>query len=172
MFKKKREGKMTERLKKALEFATRKHKGQFRRGGEEYITHPMAVEEIIASEGFGEDYRIAALFHDLLEDTDATEEEILNLGGEGVLTAVKLLTKTEGYVMAEYIAGIKEDPIAKAVKAADRLHNLRSCVVCDDNFKRRYINESLEWYLDFDPEIKEAVKVLNESMTEPMDIEF
>jgi len=161
-----------EKITKALEFATQKHKGQYRRGGEEYITHPMAVEKIVREKGFGEVYRITALFHDLLEDTDATEEEILSLGGEEVLNAVKLLTKTEGYVMAEYIEGIKENPVAKAVKAADRLHNLLSCVVCDDSFKRKYINESILWYLDFDENIPHAVKTLNESMTEPMDIEI
>lgn len=156
---------MTEKYLNALEFATKKHKGQFRAGGLEYITHPVAVAEILKEKGYGEDAQIAGLFHDLLEDTDATENEILILGGEKVLKAVKLLTKTKGYVMSEYIGGILADPIARAVKGADRLHNLKCAVVCSDDFKRRYIKESKEWYLGFDEEIPVAVKILEESLT-------
>ena len=155
---------MTERYLKALEFATKKHKGQFRSGGLEYVTHPIAVAEILKEKGYGEDEQIAGLFHDLLEDTDATEDEIFTLGGENVLTAVKLLTKAKGYVMSEYISGILANPIAKAVKGADRLHNLRCAVVCSDEFKKRYIKESNEWYLSFDEEIKVAVKALEETL--------
>ena len=106
-----------ERYQKAEAFATEKHKGQFRIGGEPYIMHPLAVAEIV-NQGYGMDYQITALFHDLLEDTDATEEEIFALGGARVLEAVRLLTKQEGYVMAEYVAGIRSNPIAFVVKAA------------------------------------------------------
>ena len=84
---------------KALAFAAQKHSGQTRIGGLPYITHPVAVSEIVKNQGFGEDYIITALFHDLLEDTDATENEIDELGGEKVLEAVKLLTKEDGYTM-------------------------------------------------------------------------
>jgi (p)ppGpp synthase/HD superfamily hydrolase len=122
---------MTEKYLKALEFATQKHKGQLRKGGLDYITHPIAGANILKEKGYGEEEQIVGLFHDLLEDTDATEEQILAIGGERVLAAVKLLTKKKGYQMAEYIAGIKSDPLAKIVKAADRLHNLRCAVVCD-----------------------------------------
>ena len=86
-----------ERYQKAEAFATEKHKGQFRIGGEPYIMHPLAVAEIVRNQGYGMDYQITALFHDLLEDTDATEEEIFDLGGARVLEAVRLLTKQEGY---------------------------------------------------------------------------
>ena len=109
----------SECLKLALEFAKAKHKGQKRIGGEDYITHPIAVCEIIKSQGFDESYQIAALFHDLLEDTDATGEEILKYGSPEILESVKLLTKEKGYVMSEYISAIKKNPIAFAVKAAD-----------------------------------------------------
>ncbi len=148
----------------ALAFATQKHEGQYRRGGLPYITHPVAVADIVQAWGFGEDYRVAALFHDLLEDTDATEAEILALGSPEVLTAVRLLTKSPGYDMADYIAGIRSHPIACIVKAADRLHNLRSAICTDDDFKRRYIAESKAWYLDFSPEIPAAVRALEESL--------
>ena len=64
--------------------------------------------------------------------------------------AVKLLTKKDGYVMSEYISAIKENPIAKAVKAADRLHNLRSAVTTDERFKCCYIFESIDWFVSRD----------------------
>ena len=150
----------------ALEFASQKHKGQYRVGGLPYVTHPIAVAEMLEKRGFGEDYIISALFHDLLEDTDATEEEISALGGERVLDSVKLLTKREGYNMAEYIGKIKKDPIAFAVKGADRLHNLLCAVECNDGFKRKYISESTEWFMDFNEDIPAAIDRLKESLSE------
>ena len=158
----------SERFLSALEYARLKHKGQKRIGGDDYITHPMAVCEIVKSQGFDERYQITALFHDLLEDTDATEKEILEYGNAEILTAVKLLTKEKGYVMAEYIAAIKDNPIAFAVKVADRLHNLRCAIVANDEFKRKYILETVDWYLDFSPEIREAAKKLAESLETPL----
>ena len=149
---------------KALAFATEKHEGQTRIGGDPYITHPIAVAEIIKQKGYGIEYQIAGLFHDLLEDTDTTEEDILKLGNPDILFAVKLLTKEEGYVMKEYIARIKENDIAFAVKGADRLHNLRCALVASDKFKREYIWESIDWYLDFMPEIPAAVRNLIDSL--------
>lgn len=164
-----------ERYKAALQFASEKHEGQYRKGGEPYVTHPIAVAEMLKEKGYGIDYLITGLFHDLLEDTDATEAEIEELGGAKVLEAVKLLTKEKGYVMSEYVAGIRANPIAFAVKAADRLHNLRSAFVASEDFRRRYILESIDWYMDFSPEIPTAVKALAESLSTPMyglDLEY
>ena len=157
-----------EKMQLALQFATEKHKGQKRIGGDDYITHPIAVCQLVKEQGYGEDYQIAALFHDLLEDTDATEGEILQYGNHEVLTAVKLLTKQKGYDMAEYIGGIKNNKIAFAVKAADRLHNLRCALVAGEDFKRKYILETIDWYLGFSNEIKTAVKALADSLATPM----
>ena len=86
----------SESLQLALEFAKEKHKGQKRIGGDDYITHPIAVCEIVRGQGLDERYQITALFHDLLEDTDATEEDILKYGSPEILKAVKLLTKEKG----------------------------------------------------------------------------
>ena len=158
----------SEKLKRALDFATEKHKGQKRIGGADYITHPVAVCEIVKAKGFGEDYQITALFHDLLEDTNATEQEILEYGNSQILTAVKLLTKQKGYDMAQYIAQIKNNDIAFRVKMADRLHNLQCALVTSEDFKRKYILETVDWYLDFSPEIKKAVKNLAESLKTPL----
>lgn len=148
------------RYEKALEFARKKHKGQLRIGGDEYITHPIAVAEYLKNKGYGEDYQITALFHDLLEDTDATECEIETLAGSEVLLAVKLLSKKAGCDMAQYITGIKGNKMAFAVKTADRLHNLKCAVCTPDSFKRRYIKETKDWYMDFSPEIVQAVEEL------------
>ena len=158
----------SESLQLALEFAKAKHNGQKRIGGDDYITHPIAVCEIVKSQGLDKNYQITALFHDLLEDTDATEEEILKYGNEDILKAVKLLTKKKGYDMAEYISAIKQDPLAFAVKAADRLHNLQCAIITGEEFKRKYILETVDWYLDFSVDIRKAVKRLAESLKTPM----
>ena len=158
----------SERVKRALDFATEKHKGQKRIGGEDYITHPIAVCEIVKNLGFGEDYQIAALFHDLLEDTNTTKKEILSYGNDDILTAVKLLTKQKGYDIQEYVKAIKNNKIAFVVKGADRLHNLECAIETDVEFKRKYILETVDWYLDFSPEIQKAVKRLAESLDTPI----
>ena len=94
--------------------------------GLRYITHPVAVADILKKESYDIEYQIVALFHDLLEDTNATEDEIRSIAGEEVLQAVKLLTKEKGYDMQTYVTRIRQNPIAYAVKGADRLHNLRT----------------------------------------------
>ena len=158
----------SESLQLALEFAKAKHKGQKRIGGDDYITHPIAVCEIVERQGFDINYQITALFHDLLEDTDATEEEILKYGSPEILESVKLLTKEKGYDMSDYISAIKQNPVAYAVKAADRLHNLQCALITSEEFKRKYILETVDWYLDFSPEIRNAVKRLAQSLENPM----
>ena len=163
----------SDKVKRAIQFATQKHKGQKRIGGNDYISHPIAVYEMVKKQGYDEDFQITALFHDLLEDTNATEEEILFYGSQNVLTAVKLLTKEKGYDMKTYIDGIKANPIAFAVKSADRLHNLQCALVTNTEFKRKYILETVDWYLDFSKEIKIAVKTLADSLDAPiLDLPF
>lgn len=157
--------KNTEKCKLALAFARKKHQGQMRHGGEEYITHPMAVAEILYKKDLPDEYVLAALFHDLLEDTDATEEEISALGGEDVLLAVKLLTKEKGYSMSDYIEGIKKNPLAREVKAADRLHNLICARESREDFRLRYLKDSIDWYLDLSPEIPVAAEALRQTLT-------
>ena len=158
---------MTERYEKALAFATLKHEGQTRKEGIPYITHPVAVAQMLEQQGYSEEYQLAGLFHDLLEDTDATEDEIIALAGQNVLEAVKLVTKEKGYDMADYMANILENPMAKAVKIADRLHNLRCAVNANEAFRRRYIMESIQWYVSLSDEIKTAVIDLNNTLDIP-----
>ncbi len=154
----------------ALSYAAEMHSGQKRKGGEPYIVHPIAVAEMLLEKGYGIAYAVSALFHDLLEDTDADEKTIEEIGGKEVLTAVKLLTKPKNYVMSEYTSGIEANPIAYAVKGADRLDNLRSAYIADDDFKRRYIIETQDWYLDYLPEIPSEVIRLARTMKAPPNI--
>jgi (p)ppGpp synthase/HD superfamily hydrolase len=70
--------------------------------------------------------------------------------------------------MKTYIDGIKANPIAFVVKSADRLHNLQCALVTSTEFKRKYILETEDWYLDFSKEIKIAVKSLAESLDTPI----
>ena len=96
-------------------------------------------------------------------------EQILQIeaiGGEVVLRAVKLVTKEPGYEMQDYVSRILAHPMAKAVKTADRLHNLRSAHVCTDQFKARYIRESALWYAGLHPEIPIAIRALAGSVGE------
>ena len=165
---KKRGDCVSNKYDKALEYATLKHLHQYRIGGDPYITHPVAVANYLKENGYNEDYQIAGLFHDLLEDTDASPSEILELSSQEVLEAVLILTKEKGYVMSEYIDKIKNNPIAKAVKTYDRLHNLKCACVADIKFKKKYILESTDWYLDFSEEIPKAIKELTKTFEHPI----
>ena len=79
-----------------------------------------------------------------------------------------MLTKKKRYDMSEYISAIKRNPIAFAVKAADRLHNLQCAIVTDEEFKRKYILETIDWYMDFSADIRSALKRLAESLETPI----
>ena len=129
-------------------YVKEKHKGQLRKHGTEYYTHPFAVSEILKNKGFDIDYQITGLFHDLLEDTSATYEEILNLSNEKVAIATKLVTKEKDYNMDDYINRIKNNDIAHMVKLADRIHNLSEAEYADKSFRDEYIKESEEYYVD------------------------
>lgn len=155
----------------SLLFAKEKHEGQTRIGGKPYISHPVEVAKILEEKGFTDaSYIITALFHDLLEDTDATEQEIAYYGGADVLAAVKVLTKSKGYKMETYIQHIKDHQIAKMVKLSDRLHNLLSAVVADKGFQKRYVKETEEFYVDlakgtpFEEDIVKALIVLKNAL--------
>lgn len=67
-------------IPESTEYAKKKHEGQFRIGGAPFIVHPIAVAEILRQDGKQVEYRVAAVFHDLLEDTDASEQEIVEIG--------------------------------------------------------------------------------------------
>lgn len=147
----------------ALAFAAKKHADQTRKDGSAYIMHPVLVAHALAFAGYGMEYQITGLFHDLLEDTDATEEEILDLSNEAVLRAVILLTKEEGYDHGDYISRILADPIAKQVKNQDRIYNLQDCDHATADFRRKYIEDTKAWYVGrFSKELDDAYEALVE----------
>ena len=135
-------------LEKAIEFIKQKHGNQKRKQGTPYYTHPIAVAKLLKEKGFPIEYQIAGLFHDLIEDTDATYEEIIALSNEDVAEAVRLVSKTKGYVMSEYIGNIKKNDMARMVKLADRIHNLSESPNANRKFQAKYIKETREWYLE------------------------
>ncbi len=159
-------------INKCIEFMKLKHEGQLRKQGTPYYEHPLRVSKMLKDKGLGLEYQVAGLFHDLLEDTNATEEEILELSNEQVLKAVKLVSKTKGYVMEEYISGIKSNNIALLVKLADRIDNIRDSI--DNNipieFRIKYEKETREWYLDlakntiFEQELNDAYELIKRSI--------
>lgn len=151
-------------------YAKSKHSGQFRQGGDEYITHPVAVAKMLMEKDFNVNFVNTALLHDCLEDTNATELEILELTNKEVLTAVKLLTKEKNYSEEIYFERICNNELAKIVKLADRIHNLESAVVTNRDFRRRYIIETREHFLSmakktvFEKEMKLALQKLEKTI--------
>lgn len=129
------------------EFVKNKHGNQKRKQGTPYYLHPFAVANILEKKGYDINYQIAGLFHDLLEDTETTEYELLELSNKNIVESVKLLTKEKNYNMADYIDKIEKNEIAKVVKLTDRLHNLLEAHLASDEFIIKYIKETEQWYL-------------------------
>ena len=144
---------------RAVIYAKEKHKDQTRKDGKTpYISHPIKVAEILREAGYGINYQIAGVLHDTLEDTDATEDEIL-VFGEDVLEAVKLVTRPDGMDENEYVAKILENPIAKAVKNADKIHNMQDIKNCGDPvWGRKYAEKVKNYYYGkFSLELDDAI---------------
>lgn len=135
-------------LSEAVEYIKLKHKGQKRKQGTPYYEHPVAVCKLLKEKNLSEEYQIVGLFHDLLEDTNTSYDEILNLTTKKIADAVKLLTKESGYNMSDYIGNIKQNEIARMVKLADRIHNLLEANLASEDFKNRYIKETEEWFIE------------------------
>lgn len=107
----------------AAEIAIKNHRNQVDKIGMPYILHPMAVASLLDTP----EQKCAGLLHDILEDTDVTEQDLLDAGiPERVVEIVKLVTHEkpcEGKDYEDYLARIKADPDARTVKLADLAHN-------------------------------------------------
>ena len=120
-----------EKLAKAIAFAAEKHANQKRKDGTPYIFHPMAVAELLKRYGYDLDYKVAGILHDVLEDTDATDEEVRAFG-ENVYEAVKLVTRPKGADESEYVKNILGNRMAAAVKNADKIHNMYDIITTNN----------------------------------------
>lgn len=155
-------------IEEVEKYVKEKHKNQERKNGTPYYIHPFSVRDIIKQKGYNENYQLVALLHDILEDTDGTKEEILNLTNDKVLEAVILLTKEKNYNTDDYINRIKNNSLALPVKLADRLHNLVELMYTDLNFRNKYIKETEEYYISlatgtvFEHDILNALNLLKE----------
>jgi (p)ppGpp synthase/HD superfamily hydrolase len=110
---------------RAYSLAKEAHKDQFRRDGTtRYISHPTSVETLLQKEN--DSTRIAALLHDVLEDTTISETDLYIVFPKDAIDAVVILTHKKGESYEEYLKKVKENKIACKVKIADMLHNL-SC---------------------------------------------
>ena len=110
----------TEATKKAMRLCFAAHKEQLDKCGIPYVFHPIHLAEQMSDE----DTTVTALLHDVVEDTDYTFEDLAAMGfNETVLTALRLLTHEKEVPYMDYVAKIKDNPVAKAVKLADLTHN-------------------------------------------------
>ena len=140
----------TELTKKALRLCYEAHRDQFDKGGMPYVFHPFHLAEQMETE----ETEIVALLHDVAEDTDHTLQEIAGMGfPPSVVGALARLTHDKAIPYMEYIASIRSDPIARAVKLADLRHNsdLSRLEAADEKALRR-----VEKY-------REAIRMLEES---------
>ena len=107
-----------EQFQIALELAVEKHKNQTDKAGNPYILHPLHVMENVNG-------KIVAILHDIIEDTDITENYLLKIGlSKRIVDAVVALTRSEDMDYQEYIKNLSSNPLAKEVKLADLEHNM------------------------------------------------
>lgn len=103
----------------AMKIAYNAHHGQVDKGGIPYIFHPIHLAEQMTDEYT----TCVALLHDVVEDTDVTLSQLAKTFPQEVVEAVALMTHDDGTDYLQYVAKIKENPIARAVKLADLAHN-------------------------------------------------
>ena len=108
-------------LERAIGLAARAHAGQRDKGGHPYILHPLRVMQAVS----GEAERIAAVLHDIVEDTATTFDDLIAEGfSVEVVDAVRALTKFDGETREQAARRIVRNPIARAVKLADIADNM------------------------------------------------
>ena len=144
-----------DQIMKAFTLADKAHEGQFRASGEPYIMHPLAVAEILAHLQIDHITLIAALLHDVVEDTEYTKEDIEKLFGSEVAFLVDGVTKLnqfqyetkEDRQMENYrkmILAMAKDVRVVVIKLGDRLHNMRTLKHMRSDKQKRIAKETLE----------------------------
>ena len=150
-------------IKYALEFATDAHRNQKRASGEPYILHPMAVADILMDYGLDSDTIIAALLHDVIEDTKFSENDIKTKFGTGIYDMVMGVTKltrinvstentstdielAQAETIRKLFFAMAKDIRVLLVKLADRLHNMRTLDFLPPEKRLRKSRETLDIY--------------------------
>ena len=144
-------------LESAYHFSEIAHQGQFRKTGDPYISHPIAVASILAQWHLDPQALTAALLHDVMEDTHVTKDEISRRFGKPVADLVDGLSKldkiefqTQEQAQAEnfrkMLLAMARDVRVILIKLADRLHNMRTLNVMHAEQRRRIARETMEIY--------------------------
>jgi GTP pyrophosphokinase len=142
-------------LEKAFEAAEKAHAGQLRKSGEEYITHPVAVAQILIDLGMDLPTIMAALLHDTVEDTTYSIEQIKSEFGDEVTSLVDGVTKldkltygptAEAETLRKMVVAMSRDIRVLVIKLADRLHNARTWDFIAAETAQRKARETLDIY--------------------------
>ncbi len=144
-------------LETAYQFSESAHEGQFRRTGDPYISHPLAVAKILAQWHLDAQALAAALLHDVVEDTTVTKEQISARFGKRVAELVDGVSKLDRieFQSAEdaqaenfrkMLLAMARDVRVILIKIADRLHNMRTLTAMQPEKQRRIARETLEIY--------------------------
>ena len=148
---------VAEDVRRAYYFAEQAHEGQYRRSGDPYIIHPLAVSKILADMHMDAQSLQAALLHDVIEDTHVSKETLTDAFGsivadlvDGVskIGAIKFESKAEAQAenFRKMVLAMTKDIRVVLVKLADRLHNMRTLGVLHPQKRRRIAIETLEIY--------------------------
>jgi len=146
-----------DRVLRAYDFGARAHEGQHRMSGEPYIHHPLEVAQILADMHMDSQTLIAAILHDVMEDTETAKVEIQRKFGKGVaelvdgvskLTQIQFDTRAEAQAhnFRKMLMAMSNDIRVILVKLADRLHNMRTLGALAAEKRRRIARETLEIY--------------------------
>lgn len=144
-------------VRRAFYYAEQAHDGQRRRSGEPYVTHPLAVANILANMHMDHQSLMAAMLHDVIEDTSVTFEALATQFGEpvallvdGVSKLTQITFEDKAVAQAEnfqkMVLAMSQDIRVIIVKLADRLHNMRTLGALRPEKKRRIARETLEIY--------------------------
>ncbi|ROO89300.1 GTP pyrophosphokinase [Actinocorallia herbida] len=146
-------------LRRAYEVAERMHRGQMRKSGNPYITHPLAVATILAGLGMDRTCLIAALLHDTVEDTAYTLGEVRADFGDEVAVIVDGVTKLDGArwgketaeaeTFRKIVLAAAADLRVLIIKLADRLHNLRTLGAQPPHKRERIARATLDLLIPF-----------------------
>jgi GTP pyrophosphokinase len=144
-------------LQKAYIFAARAHKGQVRRSGEPYLSHPLEVADLLADMGLDRTALVAGLLHDVLEDTEVTAAEIKEAFGKEVAALVEGVTKIgrvqgappearQAETIRKIILAMTDDLRVIFIKLADRVHNLKTLAHLEEAKRTQIARETLDIY--------------------------